>query len=304
MKGLKPFIIIILLSFFFSLELAAQDRIMVESRLFRGNRSLEIWDSRVVASAYSPPILLPSNQSIIDTDSRTNLNIQNEISEIYRMNNVAHISTGRFIWDGKRKALTERIQIEGEIFPIKLTPQLLSNKNIQLLVEISQIKSDQNLSESIRDAQSNSGELILKTELELVFDQTVMLGFPTNGHTYFYAINFSKRMSPFRAYTDSFRGYKELNLLKSPNPIYSPLPEYPEHLKTSKIEGTVILQVQTDKDGVVTKVDILKSAHPELDKIAKNTISKWKYEKVIKNGRAVSVMFPVTIDFKLPDKNK
>jgi len=304
MDRLKPMIILVLLSFFSQLELSAQERIMVESRLFRGAKGLETSDLRVVASAYSPPFFLPSDQSIIETDSRINLNIQNEITEIYRMNNVTHISTGRFIWDGKKEILTERIQIEGQIFPIKLTPELLSNKNIQLLVEISQIKEDQKTGEKAVNIQSGPGELILKTELELIFDQTVMLGFPVNGHTYFYALNFSKRKSPFRAYTDSFRGYKEINLLRSPSPVFSPLPEYPEHLIKAKIEGTVVLQIQTDNRGNVMEVEILKSAHPELDKIAKETLSKWKYEKVIKNGRSVSVMFPVTIDFKLPNKDK
>lgn len=304
MNRLKPMIIIVLLSFFFQLELSAQERIMVESRLFRGAKNLETSDSRVVASVYSPPFFLPSDQSLIETDSRINLNLQNELTEIYRMNNVTHISTGRFIWDGKKEILSERIQIEGQIFPIKLTPELLPNKNIQLLVEISQIKENQNKIEERENKQTETGEILLKTELELILNQTVMLGFPVNGHTYFYALNFSKGKSPFRAYTDSFRGYKEINLLKSPNPVLSPLPEYPEHLKQAKIEGKVVLQIQTDKEGNVIEVDILKSAHPELDKIAKETLLTWKYEKVIRNGRSVSVMFPVTIDFKLSDKDK
>jgi len=277
---------------------------MVESRLFRGAKDMETSDSRVVASAYSPQILLPPNQSMIENDSRINLNIQNEITQIYRMNNVTHISTGRFIWDGKKEILTERIQIEGEIFPIKLTPEILPDKNIQLLVEISQIKENQNKGEASKNKQTETGELLLKTELEIALNQTVMLGFPVNGHTYFYSLNFSKRKSPSRAYADSFRGYKEINLLKSPNPIFSPLPEYPEHLKKANIEGTVILQIKTDSNGDVINVDILKSAHPELDKIAQETIAKWKYEKVIKNGRSISVIFPVTIDFKLPNKGK
>jgi len=304
MNRLKPIIIILLLSLFFSSELTAQDRIKVESRLFRGDRSLEIGDSRVVASAYPPSLLLPSNQVVLETDSRVNLNIQKEIINIYRMNNVTHISTGRYIWDGKKQILAERIQIEGETFPIKLTPKLLSTKNIQLLVEIFQIKGFQNLNQNSVSRQTETGELLLKTEIELIFDQTVMLGFPVNGHTYFYAINFSKRKSPFRAYTESFRGYKEINLVKSPSPIVSPLPEYPEHLKKSKIEGTVVLQVHTDKEGNVIEVEILKSAHPELNKIARETLSKWKYEKVINKGRSVSVIFPVTIDFKLNNKQK
>jgi TonB family protein len=297
-------IIIVLLSVFFVSESTAQERIMVESRLFRGAKDLEKPDSRVVASAYSPQILLPPNQSIIENDSRINLNIQNEITQIYRMNNVTHISTGRFIWNGKKEILTERIQIEGEIFPIKLTPEILPNKNIQLLVEISQIKEDQKMSEAAGNKQPENGELLLKTELELIFNQTVMLGFPVNGHTYFYSLNFSERKSPFRAYIDSFRGYKEITLLKSPNPIFSPLPEYPEQLKKAGIDGTVVLQIKTDIDGNVIEVDILKSAHPELDKIAQETISKWKYDKVIKNGSPISVMFPVTIDFILPTKDK
>jgi protein TonB len=64
----------------------------------------------------------------------------------------------------------------------------------------------------------------------------------------------------------------------------------------------VILQVNTDIDGNVINIEVLKGVHRELDRAAVEAIKLWKYEPVKKDGKPIPVRFTVTVDFKLRKK--
>jgi TonB family protein len=94
----------------------------------------------------------------------------------------------------------------------------------------------------------------------------------------------------------------ETEVIMPPRPLLQITPLYPEKCKAERIEGTVILEVSTDKDGNVDKVQIIRPLHPELDKAAQDALIKWKYEKVLRDGKPVPAVFAVSVDFKLEDK--
>ena len=73
---------------------------------------------------------------------------------------------------------------------------------------------------------------------------------------------------------------------------------YPEDAKKAGIEGVVILEVTTDKNGRVTKTGILRSI-PALDQAAIDAVKQWVYEPKIIDGKPTRVIFTVTVRFEI-----
>jgi TonB family protein len=73
---------------------------------------------------------------------------------------------------------------------------------------------------------------------------------------------------------------------------------YPEIARQSRVEGVVILGVKTDVAGKVVDVMILRSI-PLLDQAAIDCVRQWVYEPKVIDGKAVPVVFTVTVRFQL-----
>jgi len=85
-------------------------------------------------------------------------------------------------------------------------------------------------------------------------------------------------------------------LIKKVNPIY------PAEAVKKKIEGTVIMEATIDKKGLVTTGRIIKSPDPLLADAAMAAVKQWVYKPYIKNGKAMSVIFTVSVTFSLNKK--
>jgi TonB family protein len=75
-------------------------------------------------------------------------------------------------------------------------------------------------------------------------------------------------------------------------------PEYPEDARQAHIQGTVILQVQIDKEGNVVTLELV-SGHPMLAPAAIEAVRQWKYRPYLLNGDAVQVETQVQVNFTL-----
>jgi TonB family protein len=76
------------------------------------------------------------------------------------------------------------------------------------------------------------------------------------------------------------------------------LPVYPELAKRAGIQGTVQLIVTIGKDGAVTDARVV-SGHPMLAEAAVEAVRQWRYSPTIVNGRPVTVVTAVAIEFRL-----
>jgi len=74
---------------------------------------------------------------------------------------------------------------------------------------------------------------------------------------------------------------------------------YPENLRTSGIEGTVCLELWIDKEGDVKDIRVIRSIHPDLDKIAVENAWKIKFSPCMQDGKPVGVPYSFSIEFKL-----
>ncbi len=79
-----------------------------------------------------------------------------------------------------------------------------------------------------------------------------------------------------------------------------PDPVYPPDAQNSGTEGTVLLRMEVDKNGLPQKVAVVKSAGKSLDESALETVSKWKFSPSLKNNTSpVAVQINVKIGFAL-----
>jgi TonB family protein len=86
--------------------------------------------------------------------------------------------------------------------------------------------------------------------------------------------------------------------VKPPKLIKEVAPVYPEAARAAGVAGVVILGVKTDEYGRVQDVVILRSI-PLLDQAAIDAVRQWVYEPLIRDGKAVPVVFTVTVRFNL-----
>ena len=74
-------------------------------------------------------------------------------------------------------------------------------------------------------------------------------------------------------------------------------PYYPRVLRKAGIKGTVILEVEVGRDHSVRNPRVIESAHPELDRLAIETVLHWRYAAAVANGTMVPSRLKVEVKF-------
>lgn len=75
-------------------------------------------------------------------------------------------------------------------------------------------------------------------------------------------------------------------------------PDYPAIGRQLKMQGSVQLDVTVSEAGEVTKVDVV-SGNPVLTAAAVQAVKRWKFKPFQDNGKAIRVVAPILVDFKL-----
>jgi len=84
-----------------------------------------------------------------------------------------------------------------------------------------------------------------------------------------------------------------------PLPVKRVQPDYPERMRNLGIEGRVVLQLTVDGKGRVTKAKIIKSLHPDLDRLCVAAAKKMIFKPATVNGTPVLVKIPYSFAFVL-----
>ena len=77
-------------------------------------------------------------------------------------------------------------------------------------------------------------------------------------------------------------------------------PQYPADAREKRVQGTVVLKVNIDKEGNVYKTELI-SGHPLLAPAAIEAVRQWKYKPYLLNGTAVEVETQVQVNFVLKE---
>ena len=78
--------------------------------------------------------------------------------------------------------------------------------------------------------------------------------------------------------------------------------EYTEDARDKKIEGSVLLGLTVDHDGLPQNIQIKKSLYPSLDQAAVAAVRQWRFEPAIKDGQPVSMWITVEVNFSVESK--
>ena len=83
-------------------------------------------------------------------------------------------------------------------------------------------------------------------------------------------------------------------------PIARVEPEYPAAAARTQEEGTVLVRVDVDANGVPTNVEVARrSGSRDLDRAAVNAVRQWRFSPAIKDGNKVAAVVEVPVEFKL-----
>jgi len=84
-----------------------------------------------------------------------------------------------------------------------------------------------------------------------------------------------------------------------PAVIYKKEPEYSEEARKAKYQGTVVLYVDLDASGQVTKVTVNRSLGLGLDQKAVEAVSQWQFKPGMQAGKPVAMRAQVEVSFRL-----
>jgi TonB family protein len=75
-------------------------------------------------------------------------------------------------------------------------------------------------------------------------------------------------------------------------------PKYPPELRTSHVEGEVVLYAIIRKDGSVDSIQLVHSIDPQLDAYAMEALAQWKFNPAEKHGEPIDLEAVVHIPFR------
>jgi periplasmic protein TonB len=76
-------------------------------------------------------------------------------------------------------------------------------------------------------------------------------------------------------------------------------PEYSEEARKAKFQGTVLLYIEVDPSGHATHIRVVRSLGLGLDEKAIEAVKKWKFKPGYMNGKPVTVMATIEVNFRL-----
>ncbi len=78
-------------------------------------------------------------------------------------------------------------------------------------------------------------------------------------------------------------------------------PKYPEILRQTRIEGSVLLEVVILKDGTIdpNQITVIRSSHEYFEQEAIKAVKKWRFKPALQNGIPVDVYFYLEVQFTL-----
>jgi protein TonB len=86
--------------------------------------------------------------------------------------------------------------------------------------------------------------------------------------------------------------------LAGPIPLRKVDPKYPPELRTSHVDGEVILYAIIRKDGSVDSIQLVHSVDANLDANAMEALAQWKFRPAMRHGEPVDLEAVVHIPFR------
>ena len=299
---------------------------IIESRFFRALTAENAAPPApaVIVTSFSDPVFLPAPRASYAAEANLTYvsAMRAELTGVYRLNQVDYLTSGRLVWDGKKDVLNEAIVLDGMLYAISYYPQKREGLKLALRVEVWRHQGLPDLSqyhetwigrqrivsltESVKiESAWGAGEKILNSEIATRLDDSVVFGFPVNGHAFFLSVQVKRqdedplRDKPIKVAPEE-TGSMTADSYVPPKPRVQVTPLYPGNCVQKGIEGLVTLFVQTDESGKVISVRVWQKADPDLDRSALEALRQWTFNPFLEKDKPSASSFFMSVDFKLP----
>ena len=105
--------------------------------------------------------------------------------------------------------------------------------------------------------------------------------------------------SAFQRAMDNCKPSSAGGRVRPPHKIKDVKPIYPMSLRASQTGGKVLLKATIDVDGTVRDVQVVKSAHPDLDNAAIEAVRQWQFDGTLLNCAPVEVSMNIAVGFEV-----
>lgn len=93
--------------------------------------------------------------------------------------------------------------------------------------------------------------------------------------------------------------YRIADGIRAPRLTYKEEPQYSPGARDAKIEGTVVLEVVINQEGLAESIKVVRELHQDLDKNAVAAIERWRFAPAQKDGKAVKAGATIEVNFRL-----
>jgi len=89
--------------------------------------------------------------------------------------------------------------------------------------------------------------------------------------------------------------------MEAPHATYAPDPKFPEKERKARQRGngTVLLSLVVNSDGLPGDIKVLRTLSPEFDKAAMDAVKKWRFSPGTRDGKPVAMQIKVEVNFHL-----
>lgn len=85
----------------------------------------------------------------------------------------------------------------------------------------------------------------------------------------------------------------------APKPIRRPEPTYSPEARSAGIQGSVLLELVVDEQGLPRDIRVVSPLGFGLDERAQDAVTKWRFEPGFKNGSPVKILANIEVNFRL-----
>lgn len=211
--------------------------------------------------------------------------LQFELQKTFNAPGISLLAEGDLAWkSGGEPSVMQIVQIDGRDLALILTP-LPRTGAVNFKVGVVEENNKKDLK-----------NILLDTEIVLPDGEVAMLGFrDAKENSYFIAFCVQGRDEK------TSKGVMRIPHTQAPEKIKDVKPVYPAEALKNKVQGVVILGVETTEQGGVRLAEVI-SGHPLLNDAALTAVKQWVFKPYVVNGEAKAVAFTVTVTFRLVEE--
>lgn len=272
-------------------------------RFFEGTREGKVEVPEVVISSYLHPTVTASIQSKYELSEEIK-----QIKRVFNLKEVSLITEADLRWaPGDQESIFHIFRLDSREYQVLITPALKTPKyKIEIFEQSKKTKNS-----------------LLDTEIILPERNIAVFGFEDKqGKLYFISFHQPEKASVAVGVGSGVEGgvkggvgseqrdvfYKDavraVGDIKPPVLINKVEPAYPEEARKGRVEGVVIIEAVTDREGNVVSTRVLKSKDEFLSQAAVAAVTKWKYKSLFIDDKPRGVIFTVTVRFKLSEEEE